>query len=193
MARHREFNKEKALQQAMEVFWAKGYEATSVQDLLDAMGIHRGSMYDTFGDKKALYLATLKHYQSINYEALCDLFSRVESAFEALTIFLHSLMERGQSDNPPGCFMNNAMVETATQDQDVATITSRNTNYMIAEIGKLMQRGQEQGEIRRDQSATALARYLYSAVQGMKVMSKNGADSQTLENIIDVTLLALKA
>jgi len=127
MARHREFDKERALAKAMEVFWLKGYEATSVSDLLEAMEIHRGSMYDTFGDKHSLYLEALEHYRETNYRNILHLFEQIKSPYDAIERLVYSMIESNNSrDRQRGCFINNAMVECAT-DSQVAMITSKNT------------------------------------------------------------------
>lgn len=193
MARHREFDKDKALEKAMEVFWLKGYEATSIRDLVEAMDIHRGSMYDTFGDKHALYVASLQRYTIMNQERIAGLFKHVDSTVKALSIFFQDMIDETPENRDFGCFINNAMVELASRDTSVAEITSQNAEFMVSTFTTLLKRGQEQGEIRRDKDAEALAQYLLSSIQGIKVMVKNNSSAAMLRNIVDVTLLAVKA
>ena len=120
MARPRNFNEEQALKSAMHVFWQKGYEATKVPDLLTATGLSRSSLYETFGDKRALFDAAIREYhRSISSDRLAAL-QRGRTAKEGLTLFFDHLIEisTGKS-NPRGCFMINTATSLDTLDQSV--------------------------------------------------------------------------
>src|ERR1043166_7581204 len=98
MARHKEFDRDEALHKAMEVFWARGYEAASVQDLVEHMGINRQSLYDTFGDKHALYLQALDRYQEVELRKLFELLARPGSVRKALRQLFTGVIEAALCD-----------------------------------------------------------------------------------------------
>src|ERR1051326_3516607 len=112
MARHKEFDREEALQKAMEVFWERGYEATSIQDLVEQMGINRQSLYDTFGDKHALYLAALDHYREVEGGKMFKLLERQGSVKKTLRKLFGGVVECSVGGgHRRGWFLGNAMSE----------------------------------------------------------------------------------
>src|SRR3977135_2157179 len=114
MARHKEFDRAEALHKAMEVFWSRGYEAASIQDLIKHMGINRQSLYDTFGDKHALYLQALDRYREIESRKLLDLLERCGSVKRALRRLFARVVEGSLcAGERRGCFLGNAMSELA--------------------------------------------------------------------------------
>src|SRR5882762_5197437 len=98
MARHKEFDRDEALHKAMEVFWSRGYKATSIQDLVKHMGINRQSLYDTFGDKHALYLLALDRYREIEVRKLFDLLERPGSVKKNLRQLFAAVVEGALGD-----------------------------------------------------------------------------------------------
>src|SRR4051794_15823962 len=112
MSRHKEFNREQALHKAMEAFWSRGYEATSIEDLVKHMGINRQSLYDTFGDKHALYLQALERYREVESRKLFELLERRSPVKLVLRQLFTGVVERSLSGaERRGCFMSNAMSE----------------------------------------------------------------------------------
>ena len=118
MARPREFDRADALSKAMAVFWLKGYAATSTADLLEAMQIGRQSMYDTFGDKHALYLEALQHY---NESSIAELLRSLQSgtAIDGIAKMLYTFAARPEKDNAKGCMGVNAVCEFGDTDLQV--------------------------------------------------------------------------
>src|SRR5215207_4045492 len=114
MARHKEFDRDEALHKAMEVFWSRGYEAASVGELVEHMGINRQSLYDTFGDKHALFLQALDRYHEVESRKLLDLLERPGSVKRALRQLFTGVVEGSLCDGGRrGCLMGNAMSELA--------------------------------------------------------------------------------
>src|SRR6267378_420333 len=108
MARHKEFDRDETLQKAMEVFWSRGYEAASIQDLVTHMGINRQSLYDTFGDKHALYLLALDRYLEVESRKVFELLERPGSVKRSLRQLFEGVVERSLCDRQRrGCFMGN--------------------------------------------------------------------------------------
>src|SRR5713226_921489 len=132
MARHKEFDRDEALHKAMEVFWSRGYGAASIQDLVKRMGINRQSLYDTFGDKHALYLQALDRYRDVEGGKMIELLRRPGSAKKALRQLFERVVEESLCGRERrGCFMGNAMSELAGRCKATAARTC--TNMAMAE------------------------------------------------------------
>lgn len=192
MARPKAFDREVALEQAMYTFWKRGYEATSVQDLVDAMGINRQSLYDTFGDKHALYLEALELYRCTDGQGLIRLLDepkplrkRLENAFA--TIIQQSLEDKDRK----GCFIANATLELAACDGQVRRFVEANLEQVVQRLELELTRAQLKGELAKDKQPRALALFLMNAIQGLRVTAKAKADKQVLESIVKTTLVAL--
>src|ERR1700674_2814563 len=131
MARHKEFDREEALQKAMEVFWARGYEAASIQDLVRHMGINRQSLYDTFGDKHALYLQALDRYRRVEGRRLIELLERPGSVKKCMRQVFGEVVEKALCDRERrGCLMGNATSELAGRCKETASRTRSNMTTM---------------------------------------------------------------
>ena len=124
MARPREFDRGEALKRALAVFWEKGYEATSTDDLVRAMGIGRQSMYDTFGDKHQLYLEALRLYEANSGAELFKRIYETPSPFVAICDYILSIADGTSADRARGCFYVNATNELAPSDPDVAAASA---------------------------------------------------------------------
>ena len=191
MARSKEFNEEEALDKAMEIFWKQGYEKTSIQDLVDQMGIHRRSLYDTFGDKHSLFVQTLERYESLIAsqirKQITEEMTTVESIRKIFELAIYS-------DNayPKGCLMVNTAVELSLLDDEVSQrikAAFKQTENLIAD---LLIRGQARGEVASSFDINELARYIHNALIGIRVLVKMTADPKEFDSTIDMTLSILK-
>lgn len=192
MARHKEFDRDEALQKAMELFWARGYEATSIRDLVEHTGVNRQSLYDTFGDKHALYLAALDRYREIESGKMFELLARHGSIKKALHGLFDSVIEQAmERKERRGCFMGNAMSEMA--GRCAKTADKACGNLMAAEdaLYRALLRGKKTGEIKSERDLRAVARFLYSSLQGLQVMAKATPNRKRLGDIVRVTLSVL--
>lgn len=192
MARHKEFDRDEALHKAMEVFWSRGYEASSIQDLVEHMGINRQSLYDTFGDKHALFLQALDRYHEVESRKLFDLLERSGSVRKALrqlfTVVIEgSLCEGGRR----GCLMGNAMSELAGRCEATAEKTCRNMEAVEGAFYRALMRGRKDGELKGVREPRAVARFLNSSLQGLVLMAKATQDRKTLDDVVKVTLSVL--
>ncbi|MEM8532827.1 MAG: TetR/AcrR family transcriptional regulator [Chloroflexota bacterium] len=191
MARHKEFDQDKVINKAMDLFWSRGYEATSVQDLVDYLGIGRGSLYDTFGDKRSLYLNALTCYQERSGVELLELFEQTESAKEALQQFFEVQIDAAFADHVQrGCFVVNTAVELAPHDAEIAEKIRAGFGKTEDVFCQLIVKGQETGEIASTQDPRCLARFLLNTLMGLHVMAKAKLERKTLEDSI-TTALAL--
>lgn len=186
MARPREFDIDMALDRAMGVFWVKGYEGTSLQDLLRAMKIARGSLYKAFEDKRAIYLAALDHYDRTEVGEgiafLCD-----PKAGDGITK-IRGMFEAVKNDTARrGCFMCNAALDRASLDADVEMKVSSMLHRLedaIAVALKQSRRAARWSATRRAKTATSLL----NAYIGLRVLARSGYPASGLQSIIDSTL-----
>jgi TetR/AcrR family transcriptional regulator, transcriptional repressor for nem operon len=192
MARHKEFDRDEALHKAMEVFWARGYEATSVRDLVAHTGVNRQSLYDTFGDKHGLYLQALDRYQEVESRKLFELLEGRGPVKKALRELFAGVVEGSLCDKERrGCFMNNAMSELAGRCKATGEKTCRNMAAVEDALYRALLRGKKNGELKDVREPRAVARFLYSSFQGLVLMAKATQDRKTLEDIVRVTLSVL--
>ena len=192
MARHKEFDRDEALQKAMEVFWARGYEAASIQDLVEHTGVNRQSLYDTFGDKHELYLQALGRYHEVQTRKLFDLLEKPGSVKKALRQLFTRVVEGSLCDKERrGCFMNNAMSELAGRCKATAEKTCRNMAAIEEAFYRALRRGKKEGELKGVREPRAVARFLYSSLQGLVLIAKATQDRKTLEDVVKVTLSVL--
>lgn len=189
MARHKEFEINEVLDKAMFLFWTQGYEKTSMQQLVDTMGIHRRSIYDTFGDKHALFIQALQRYKSLQAERLQLLIEKQAPVKELMRRFLTTMVDN--KDFPKGCMMVNSGVELGILDPEVSTFVENGYTQTEQYLRELLLIGQNNGEIQADVDTEFLAHYFMNAWLGLRAMVKTTADQQKLNGIIDTTLRIL--
>lgn len=192
MARAKSFDRDAVLSKAMAVFWEKGYEATSMQDLVTAMGIHRGSLYDTFTDKAHLFQAAITHYtETVISPAIAPL-QQPGAARAAIEQYFLTFVERAATESPSrGCLLTNAVVELAAHQPTVAGILKKSLQQVEDALYRALGRAQDTGEISPDQDIRALAHYLTTSLQGLRVMAKLDTDLETLKQSAQLILWAL--
>jgi len=192
MARHKEFNRDEALRKAMEVFWSHGYEAASINTLVKHMGIKRQSLYDTFGDKHALYLQAIDLYRKVEGRKMFELLERPGPVKKALRRLFQSVVEESLCDRPRrGCFIGNAMSELAGRCPETAAKACGDMAAVEEALYRTLLRGRKNGEFKKGKDLRAVARFLYSSLQGLQLMGKATQDRKTLEDVVKVTLSAL--
>ena len=189
MGRPREFDIDQALDRAMGVFWQKGYDGASLQDLLGAMQIARGSLYKAFEDKHSIYLATLDRYDRTVVDAGIAFLSGPEAG-DGLTK-IRTMLESVKSDKARrGCFLCNAAIDRASLDAavetKVATMLSR-LQDAIAVALKRSRRGSRWSEARRKSTAASIL----STYMGLRVLARAGHSAKALQVIVDRTLEAI--
>ncbi|MEC0124832.1 TetR/AcrR family transcriptional regulator [Paenibacillus pabuli] len=189
MVRQREFDTDKALDAAMQIFWDKGFEAASLSDLTTAMGIQRPSLYAAFGDKKELFEAALRKYTTLHAAQVRSMLQHNPSVREAFrTLFEHIGAEGDVTQPRHGCFCINTMVELAPHDPKFAVLTREHQMYLAAIFQETIERGQQSGELPVDLNANALANSLVVSMVGLTVMMKSEPDRSFVQQSIKVTL-----
>lgn len=191
MVRVKAFDPDQALEAAMRMFWQRGFEATSMRDLLDGMSIGRGSFYDTFGDKRTIFLASLDRFEKVRTswinETLQD--SGLEGIEEVFRRTIEGLVE---FEPRRGCLLANTAVELAPHDPEVAAKISSHILRTEAAFEEALIRACTAGEIQPDSDTAALARFLVNNLHGMRVLARAGAERASLEDIARVALGALR-
>ena len=191
MVRTKQFDRYAALDQAMELFWERGYHATSIQDLVDRLGVNRQSLYDTFGDKDQLYLTALERYRSLAAQPMHKALERDGPVVEVLRRFFSEFLDHFLAGDWKGCFMVNATAELAGQDERIARVCAANTRQLETAFAGLIARGQQAGEIDAKRSALPLARFMVNTLNGLAVTAKATRDRKVLDQIVEVALAAI--
>ena len=192
MARTKEFEPERALEAAVNVFWRLGYEHTSLDTLMKEMGVARQSLYDTFGDKRALYLKALRHYRDGNHAMMRDLFFETKSVKEGFSKLLFDMSRESREEHERGCLLLSANLELSSTDREIATLLRQNQKTIEGIFAGALKRGQARGEISTRQDAAALARFFVATIQGMRALARLNHDRNALESIATVALASLE-
>jgi TetR/AcrR family transcriptional repressor of nem operon len=189
MARTKDFDEDKVLEKAVCLFWHKGYNGTSMQEVVDALGISRSSLYDTFGDKHALYIKALTHYQSTSLSQMNEIVTNTASAKDAIRQLLEFITRDLLTDKQrKGCFLVNAGVELSSHDAEVMKIIARNEDQIEDTFFRAIEKGRSTGEITNKQDSRALARFIFNAVKGIQVSAKSKKEKDFFKDIVETTL-----
>ncbi len=169
MARHKEFDRDETLHKAMEVFWSQGYEATSIEDLV-----------------------ALDRYSEAEVRRIFELLERPGSVKKSLRHLFEGTVEKALCDeHRRGCFMGNSTSELAGRCKDTAARTRSNMESMQEALYRALLRGKKEGELKGVRDPRAVARFLYSSIQGVLLMAKATHDRKTLNDVVKVTLSVL--
>lgn len=188
--RPREFEPEDALDRGMRVLWARGYEATSLEELLEAMNLSKSSFYETFGSKHDFMLAALERYINV---VLGQLGKDLHKGSARDAIFrTYDCMIPLRDAPANGCFMQNCTVELAQHDPEARAKVREGLKKLEEGYYRAVLRGQESGEFGRKRDPRALARYLVSSLNGIVVLTRAGFERKKLLKIAEVTLDALR-
>lgn len=193
MARSKEFDESVVLDKAMRLFWEQGYEKTSLADLVEHMGIHRRSIYDTFGDKHTLFLKVMDRFGEKISTDLNNGITRSKTATEALQFIfefmIHSNVDKGL---PSGCLMVNSAVELAARDVDVDIKSIASFTSIEKKLKEIILWGQRDGQFNSDYNAEELAEYMQNAMVGIRVMARTSVSKEKLYRIANMSIKFLE-
>ena len=193
MARSKEFDRDAALAGALEVFWTKGYEGASTDDLLKGMKIGRQSMYDTFGDKQALFLESLRCYHKLDNKNFFDHLGDNPSPLDVLHGFLAIFTRRSAEENARGCMGINATTTLGSAQPEVTALARGTATSVQTMLAGLVEAAKERGDLSKSVNATAAAGFLYATLQGLTVRAQAGASRDELAAVADFAIKALSA
>lgn len=194
MARPKQFNPDEALEEAMHVFWHKGYEATSMEDLVTAMHINRGSLYATFGGKRELFLKAMDRYcTGGGIGSRIAILNEPGPALPLVRRFIEAMLEFGLSDPlRRGCLIANTAMELASHEKGIARKVSGRLQMAEDAFFKLLTRAKREGELAKSKDPRALARVLVTMMQGTIVMIKAGTPADVVRQTARTALSILE-
>lgn len=184
--RTKEFNPDEVLESAMEVFWRKGYKPSSIQELVDSMGINRFSIYNTFGGKHELFMAAFQRYVDKIAEESLAVLEQNDSGLQAIrNYFEQSVDYLSSEDSCKGCLIVNSIVELGQQDIETAKIIKSFLERWEKAFHKALKRASEKNELRQDLNLKDTARYLVSSAIGLAVIGKTRPGRKALEGVVE--------
>jgi AcrR family transcriptional regulator len=193
MGRPRAFDLDQALDQALHVFWEKGYAGTSISDLTEAMGINPPSLYAAFGNKEKLFKKALDRYEGLRDQILEEAFA-APTAREAVTRLLEGTAERlSDKCNPRGCLMVQGALSGGEECEAVKQDLAFRRAGVEALIRKRLKRAKREGDLPSNVDAAELARFVATVMHGMAVQAAGGAASKELRSIVNTALRAWPA
>jgi TetR/AcrR family transcriptional repressor of nem operon len=192
MARPREFDRDIALQQAVGVFSNHGYEGTSTDALLEAMGISRQSLYDTFGDKRRLYLEALQRYNADSVSELIGTMSASSSPMAGLEGALLALASRPLPLSGIGCLGVSAICEFGVSDRDVMLLGEAAARTLLSALEHLIAQAKAAGEADSELDVHAAAQFIAATLSGIKLSARGGASPDTLRGIARMAIRSLR-
>ncbi|WP_280275300.1 TetR/AcrR family transcriptional regulator [Nocardia wallacei] len=193
MARPRGFDEEAAVHRATDVFWRKGFHATSTRDLNAALELNPSSLYRTFGDKRRLFLRALDHYRATESADGCQRFRDADPTRDALTdaVATVALGSDAHATDPAGCFVINTAAEMGGTDPEIARRTETAFNLTRTGLGDLLTRMRESGEISVESDLDELTDLLFTLVLGWRLRARAGHDPSDIRSSIEHTIALL--
>ena len=193
MGRQKEFDTNVAIDRAMELFWLKGYERTSLSDLLDHIEIGRASFYNAFGDKHEIFMMALRQFfVRTDEEIIIKTLEKEESRLEAIKQVFQVVTDALSGDAlQRGCLIVNAAIEVAPSDEEVAVFVREYSHRCESAFYDALRRAQQYDEIPQNLDLRATARFLFSTLHGMRVTARMTRERRIFEDIASTALSAL--
>ncbi len=181
---------ERVLDLAMETFWAKGYEATSMVDLMKATGLHKGSLYQAFGSKHELFIVVLRRYLSSMRREKNETLSRAASPLEGIRLVAHNMLDRvdGHAAWPKGCMVVNTIVELAPHDPEVEQILNEDARLMQNSLIDAVTQGQVAGQINASKTPETIALLIMTFMTGLGALLKGTVTKEQAHQLLDIQL-----
>jgi TetR/AcrR family transcriptional repressor of nem operon len=193
VARTKSFDPDEALDAALELFWRRGYEATSMADLVAHLGLARASIYGTFGSKHELYLKALDRYMHTRDPDVVDVLSQPGPALPAVRAVIDAYARESAADeHRRGCFLVNTAVELLPGDPLAARRVESSWDIVETALASALTRARAQGELAPDKDPRALARFLLVVLQGLRVLGKGNPHPDRLRDAGEQALAALE-
>ncbi|MFO1159750.1 MAG: TetR/AcrR family transcriptional regulator [Reyranellaceae bacterium] len=193
MARAKAFDEDRAIDAAVDCFWLNGYDGTSVRDLADAMGIGGASLYNAYGDKRALFARSLERYAN---RSMRERVSRLEASHrpkEAIIAFIDEIVERSLEDpDRKGCLLINSALDVAPHDAEIGKVVSGYLDEIRAFFHRNLEAARKAGQVPRKTDPVSVSTHLLGVVAGIRVLARTGAKRATLEDVARPALALLE-
>jgi AcrR family transcriptional regulator len=198
MGRPRGFDEEQVVRAARDVFWAKGFDATSTADLCAATGLNRSSLYNTFRSKEHLFRRALTDYVTVSTNALVEVLDDdrrdgLDRIRTLLAEIVDDTAQIGQEEPGPGCFVVNTTTSMAVHDPAVAGILDADRDRRLAALRTAVLAGRADGSVHPDRDPEASAWYVVSVISGIRVAGRSGAGHAALKAVAETAVEALRA
>jgi TetR/AcrR family transcriptional regulator, transcriptional repressor for nem operon len=191
MPRVKEFDEAEVLDQALELFRARGFKHTSFNDLVQELGVSRQSLYDTYGDKQALYQTALRRYLDRGLDGIRRKFDDATPVRAVFASFFDTMIAGTCANGSPGCLMVNSMVELSPHDADTRALAQAHAREIEGIFVSRLSLAQRQGEIDKAKDPVALARFFYHTILGLAVASRALGDKASLQQTARLALRIL--
>ncbi len=193
MPRKKLFNEEEVLQKAMILFWEKGYHNTSMQNLVDRLGINRASLYDTYGGKKKIFISALEEYLRNGREKMEQAIGTNPGAEKTFRQLFETIIEHDQNDmSHKGCLVTNSTTELSTDHPDINEIITNHNKFIEESFYKILLQGVQAGEIDENKDLKSVARLMYMVVTGLRVLGKTKPEKEETLAAVNVLLSLLR-
>ena len=192
MPKFKLFDEKEVLEKALNLFWKKGFYATSIQDLVNCLGINRASLYDTFGNKRKLFERAFLHYTTTNVEAqkkFLDSHDEIRVGFKKL--FDLAIQQSNLDEDHKGCFAVNSTVEFIPNETDFSSLAYENKRQFEEMFFNYLSLGVERNQISRDKNLQAIASLFFTYYNGLKVVTKVDFDAAVFSKSVDALLSVL--
>lgn len=191
MPRVKLFDEQEILEKAMELFWKKGYYATSIQDLVDHLGVNRASLYDTYGGKRELFYKAFQYYRTTNTQALRKFLNAYDDVREGLRNLFRMAIEESRLDKDlKGCFVVNTTTELVPNDSSALQVLCENKSTLEQLFYDYLSSGVQKGQISEQKDLKAIVSILFTYYSGLRIITKVNIDEEELYSSVD-TLLSL--
>ncbi|HAK53611.1 MAG TPA: hypothetical protein DCM54_17170 [Gammaproteobacteria bacterium] len=193
VGRPRQFDEDQVLEKAMSAFWAHGYETTSMLDLVSATGLHKGSLYQAFGNKHDLFVKSLRRYLEEMRLEKSRLLKEADSPLAGIYAVLHGMVEISDDDDgcPKGCLAVNSLVELAPHDLEVGSVMNEHTNQMLTSMTQVVSEAQALGQISDARPADLICMLMMTFMSGLATLIKGPIDKAQAHQLLDAELKAL--
>jgi TetR/AcrR family transcriptional repressor of nem operon len=193
VGRPREFDVDTALNAAMQAFWAKGYEATSLADLMAATGLHKGSLYQAFGDKHSLFIQSLKRYLAEIRRQKNLLLAQAPTPLDGLRAVTHAVLDiaDGNGQSPKGCLVMNTISELAPHDPEAKKIVADHLQQMRTAFIEAVAQGQAAGQISKERTPEEITTMMMTFMAGLLTTMKGFVSKADAHKLLDAQLEAV--
>lgn len=191
MSRPIEYKREEVLEAATNVFWEKGFNSTSMNDLVEATGLNKHSMYGEFENKEGLFLACIDNYVNITTKPLVGILTKEPLGIGNIIAFFENRIEYASSEECDGCLLVNTAVENKTLDAKLNKIVIKNLHRQKAMFLTCLRAAQENGEISKEKDCKMFADYLMCFLEGLMVMGKTSPTKNSVNKIVATVMQAI--